>query len=493
MHRLTATQVAQSIIEGRMTSTEVTTHYLNRIEKYNQHLHAYIYIDKEGALNKAKACDTKLAEYKAKGTATTELGSLFGVPICIKESFLWAGTSTTLNFPPMKNFVASETSVLVQRLLDAGAVILGKTNVPTLLADIQTMGPLYPTCNNPYDHTRTPGGSTGGGAAALAAGLSALELGSDIGGSIRNPSNFCGLFGLKPTENGTSSDGHLPPIPASISGREVGISVLNSTGPLARSADDLELAYRVLYQPHWEQLQYLPVQRPQKTSGQLTEYNFAYFDTVYGMQAGEEVRLGLDSLVKRITDQGARVDKVTIPQHLAERIFKLWARLFGFMMGQNLSWPIRKLFYLQFRKALSQSQLPVKADLKKGLSLNYAAFSAALAERQSLIAEINALFAPYDAVLSPTSMGPAFEHNKKHTHVSLDDGSMPYIDYCLPFVVLYNLTGHPVLTVPAGLSKRGLPIGVSISAPHHAEASLLAIGKQLESLGFGFTDPAGYE
>ncbi|RUO37824.1 hypothetical protein CWE15_11080 [Aliidiomarina taiwanensis] len=492
MHRLTASQVAESILHGDTSSTEVTNHYLNRISKYNNHLHAYVFIDKEGALSKAKECDRILADYKKKGLSTAELGPLFGVPISIKESFAWVGTATTLNYPPMKNFIATNTSVLVQRLLDAGAIILGKTNVPTLLADIQTAGPLYPTSNNPYDMSRTPGGSTGGGAAALAAGLSTLELGSDIGGSIRNPSNFCGLFGLKPTENGTTSDGHFPPLPKSVSGRTPGISVLNNTGPLARSVADLERAYHVLYQPDWQQLQYMPVQRKHCSSPNLGDYSFAYFDGLHGMQAGREARYGLEKMVQRIAGQGAKVEKIELPKPLTERMFKLWARLFGFMMGQNLSWPMRKLFYLSFRKALSQSQLPAKEDLKKGLSLNYHVFSEAMAERQQLIAEINALLAPYDAILSPTSMGPAFPHNPKHAPIPLDGEHMPYIDYCLPFVVLYNLTGHPVLTVPSGLSENGLPIGVSIAAPHHAEASLFAIGKQLESLGYAFTPPTNF-
>src|SRR5690554_1199015 len=380
MDFLTATDIAQQIRSGTLTSTAITQHYLKRIEKHNQTLHAYVHIDSEGALRKAAECDRILKE---EGLSE-QLGPLFGVPISIKESFLWVGTATTLNYPPMKQFKATSTLFLVQRLLNAGAIILGKTNMPTLLADIQTAGPLYPTSNNPYDTSKTPGGSTGGGAAALAAGLTTLELGSDIGGSIRNPSNFCGLFGLKPTENGMTSDGHMPPLPTRVSGRTPGISVLNNTGPLARSVVDLERAYHVLYQPDWHKQQYLPVQRQQCTSKDLKDYTFGYFDTLYGIQAGREARYGLKKMVQRIAGQGANIEKIEIPKQLTERIFKLWARLFGFMMGQNLSWPVRKLFYLSFRKALSQSQLPAKEDLKKGLSLNFQVFSEALAERQQL-------------------------------------------------------------------------------------------------------------
>lgn len=493
MNFLSATEIAQQIKSGTLTSTAITQHYLQRIEQHNNTLHAYVYIDSAAALRKATECDRIYADTKANGHSIESLGPLFGVPICIKESFLWLGTATTLNYPPMKNFKATNTSYLVQRLLDAGAIILGKTNVPTLLADIQTAGPLYPTCNNPYNLTRTPGGSTGGGAAALAADLTSLELGSDIGGSIRNPSNFCGLFGLKPTENGHPNDGHLPPLPAEVSGNTIGLSVLNNTGPLARSAHDLELAYKVLYQPDWQQLQHLPVARPQNISTNLKDYKFAYFDSLYGIHAGKEACAGLQKTIQLLEAQGASVEKTAIPEALAERIFKVWGCLFGFMMGQNLSWPIRKLFYLQFRNTLNQSSLPAKKELKLGLSLDFMAFNQALAERQAIIAELNETFAPFDAVLSPTSMGPAFEHNPKHNPIALDGSTMPYLDYCLPFVALYNLSGHPVLTVPSGLSESGLPVGISISAPHHCETSLLQIGKLLENQGLTFIPPTQFQ
>ena len=485
MHFTSAYDLAENIKKQTISATQLSQHYLNRIEQHNPQVHAYVEVFKASALAKASACDKALADGKI-------LGPLHGVPVSIKESFKMQGTPSRLNYPLMKNYKADSTSILVQRLMDAGAIILGKTNVPTLLADIQTFGPLYPRCNNPYALDHTPGGSTGGGAAALAAGLSALELGSDIGGSIRNPSSFCGLFGLKPTENGLANDGHMPPLPRSISGRTIGVNLLNNTGPLARSAHDLELAYQVLYPPEWQSLRYLPIAREQKISGALKDYRFAYFDTLHGISAGADVCEGLEKMLGSLREQGTSVEKITIPKELSERVFKVWATLFGFMAGQNLNWVVRKLFYFQFLKSLNQSSLSVKSELKQGLALDYLHFSQAVAERDELITEINQLFSAYDAVLSPTAAGPAFAHNPKHNKIALDGGDSPYLDYCLPFVVFYNLSAHPVITLPTGLNKSGLPVGISLAGGHHCEATLLQIAKNLEAQGFAFVQPAGF-
>lgn len=484
MHFDSAASLARRVREKELSAEQLSQYYLARIEQHNPSINAYVEVFKEEALSIARACDKALSQAEP-------LGLLHGVPVSIKESFKMLGTPSRLNFPLMKNYQADSNSILVQRLIDAGAVILGKTNVPTLLADIQTFGPLYPTCNNPYDLGHTAGGSTGG-AAALAAGLSALELGSDIGGSIRNPSSFCGLFGLKPTENGYANDGHIPPLPQSISGRSIGVSVLNNTGPLARSAEDLELAYQILFRPDWDNLRYLPIAREQKLSPELKDYRFAYFDSLQGISPSQELRQGLEKMLTKIQEQGASVERIQIPANLSERIFKVWATLFGTMIGQNLTWPIRKLFYWRFLKSINQSTLPVKRELKQGLSLSYLHFSRAMAERAELISEVNHMFAPYDAVLSPTAMGAAFEHNPKHETMLVDGQAVAYLDYCLPFVAFYNLSAQPVITLPAGLSDRTLPLGMSMAAKHHCEATLLQIAKNIEALGFGFVPPRAY-
>lgn len=445
-----------------------------RIAKLNPKLNAFVELFHEQALQTARQCDQ-----------IEPRGPLHGVPISIKECYALQGTATTINYPPLRNYRADKTSMLVQRLIDAGAVIVGKSNVPALLADAQTFGPLYPTANNPYDLSRTPGGSTGGGAAALAAGLVDLELGSDIGGSIRNPSHFCGLYGLKPTENGHAHDGHIPPLP----GHDVGIHMMNSTGPLARDAVRLQQAYDILYQPDWQQRFYLPVTCPQQQPESLAGYRFGYLDNFMGLGAGSDVSRAMDKTIADLRAKGATVEKINLDEQLARRLLTLWVELFGFVMGQTLSWPVRKLIYWQYSKLLKRSSLPATKALRSGLGLSLKRLSAALKERDEVIAEVNRLYAQVDVVISPTSLGPAFPHNHKHESIMLDGEKVPYVDYCFPFVMLYNLTGQPVLTVPTGLTDSGLPIGLSFAAKHHQEPTLLHLAQLLEAAGYQHTPP----
>lgn len=473
-----AVQHASNLRSGTYSSLELTKAYFERIHKLNPTLNALVYLNESDALAQAKQLD------EARSTIE-QPGPLYGVPVTVKECFKMAGTPTTLNFPPLKNYVADEDAIIVKRLKEAGAIILGKTNVPTLLSDAQTFGPLYPTCNNPFDPSRVPGGSTGGGAAAVAAGMSSFEIGSDIGGSIRNPSHFCGLFGLKPTHNGHAQDGHIPPFP----GHKMGFSAMNCTGPLARSMDDIELAYRICYAPRWDYLRYLPVQREYPAERPLAGYSFGTFDTIMGLQAGSDVRTSIEKMANMLKAKGAEVTQVNIDPQLAERILQNWARLFGFVLGQENSWPKRKIINFMFNKDLKNSRIPAAKALKEGLSLDFKHFTYALYEQQETIAEFNKYFEQFDFMLSPTCIGPAFRHNHKHQPIELDGEAIPYTDYCFLFVMLFNQLQNPVLNIPTGLNGEGLPIGLSLSGPHFSEQALIHVGKQIEAEGFAFQAP----
>ena len=217
-----ATDLAQDIKAGRLTSRALLDTYLSRVDRYNPGLNAIIVQQREQALARADAADAALARGE-------DWGPLHGLPMTVKESFDITGLPTTWGIPAMRNNTAQRNALCVQRLIDAGAIVFGKTNVPIELADFQTYNDIYGTTNNPWDVSRAPGGSSGGAAAALAAGLTALEMGSDIGGSIRNPAHFCGLFGHKPSWNLVPDRGHS----LFDSRTPTDIAVV---GPLARSA-----------------------------------------------------------------------------------------------------------------------------------------------------------------------------------------------------------------------------------------------------------------
>ena len=203
---LTVHQLAQAIRERKVSAVEVVQAHLNHIAQHNPALNAIVTLDEERALQRAKEADAALARGEM-------WGPLHGVPVTIKDAFETAGLRTTSSFPPLAHYVPKQDATIVARLRAAGAIILGKTNMPILTVDIQTNSPLFGRANNPWDLGRTTGGSTGGGAAAVAAGLSPLEVGSDGGGSIRIPSHFCGVFGLKPTEHLVPGTGHIPDLP----------------------------------------------------------------------------------------------------------------------------------------------------------------------------------------------------------------------------------------------------------------------------------------
>src|SRR4051812_1451386 len=258
----TATSLARAIRSKKITSREATEAHLDRIAGLNGAVNALVVVDRAGALKAARAADRAAAKKGAR------LGPLHGVPITIKEAFDVAGLHTTSSHPPLKDNVARTDATLVGRLRAAGAVILGKTNVPELCADFQTESPLFGTTRNAWDARRTAGGSTGGGAVAVAARLSPLELGSDIGGSVRNPAHYNGIFSLKPTEWRVPGRGHVPDLP----GVTRAVRYMGTFGPLARSVDDLELALRIVAGPDGYEAEAAPVPigpTPRLTAGDL--------------------------------------------------------------------------------------------------------------------------------------------------------------------------------------------------------------------------------
>src|SRR5690625_494841 len=229
-----ASELASMIGDREISAQALLEYFLERVDRLNPALNAVVTTYRDAARQRAKEADAAIA----KGESW---GPLHGVPMTIKETFEIAGMATTAGATGLRDHVSSETATAVQRLLDAGAIVYGKTNVPLYAGDLQSYNEIYGTTNNPWNLERTPGGSSGGAAAALAAGLTPLELGSDIGGSIRTPAHFCGVFGLKTSYGIIPSRGHIPGPPGSLSRPDLGVM-----GPMARNTDDLELAFDIL-------------------------------------------------------------------------------------------------------------------------------------------------------------------------------------------------------------------------------------------------------
>src|SRR5215475_5331242 len=292
-----ATELAAAVRGKEVSSAELLECYLDRIEELNPALGAVVTLDAEGARREAAEADGRLAR-------GAEVGPLHGLPVTVKDCLETAGMRTTCGAPELAGYVPEKDAEAVGRLRRAGAIIVGKTNLPVWASDCQSYNELFGTTNNPWDATRTPGGSSGGAAAAVAAGLSALELGSDLGGSLRIPAAWCGVYTLKPSFGIIPVDGHIPPPPGMPA--EVDIGVL---GPLARSAADLDLCLAVLAGPDPVEATAWRLELPAAPARDVGEWRVAVWPEEPGWPVDRPVAERLGAAAAALAAAGMRVEE----------------------------------------------------------------------------------------------------------------------------------------------------------------------------------------
>jgi amidase len=368
---------------------------------------------------------------------------------------------TTAGHPPLASYVPEEDGAVAARLKAAGAIIVGKTNVPELLADFQSDNPLFGRTNNPWNLERTAGGSSGGACAALASGMTPLETGSDYAGSIRIPAHFCGVFGLKTTEHRVSMAGHIPGLP----GAPRSNRLMWSIGPLARSVEDLELGYRILSGPDGRDLDVPPVPAEDPPDVKLRDLSIAWAPTFPGVPVAGAIREVVERLAAELDRLGARVE-----ERLPEVSFAEQAKL---------------------RAKLATDVQEAAQGAGQDAAPTLASYLAALDRRDAFIRALEAFFAEWDALLCPASMTTAFQHCPPDTPLHVDGAQVNYwraMGHCAPF----NLTGHPAAVIPAGQDPGGLPIGVQIVSTRWGEERLLAIAMLLAEIAGPFRRPPGF-
>ena len=317
-------ELTDALHARKISSLELVDHTVARIEALDQRLNAVVVRDFERAREAAKAADVALARGERR--------PLLGIPVTIKELFNVAGLPTTWGIPEFKDFVPKDDAVLVSRVKSAGAVILGKTNVPFQGRDIQSYNDIYGTTNNPWDLSRTPGGSSGGSAAALAAGFGTLSFGSDTGGSLRVPAHFCGICAHKPTLGLVPARGHTPPSTPPLP-RESDLAVV---GPMARTADDLALALDVVAGPDEERagIGYRLALRPARHND-LKSFRVLVIETHPLVPTASAVRRALDRLSERLAREGVKVAHASpLLPDLAEST-RTYIRLRGLPIGND--------------------------------------------------------------------------------------------------------------------------------------------------------------
>lgn len=463
----TAGRLARAIRNGRLSSVEATQAHLQRIAQLNGPLNALVVVDGDRALKAARAADRVRAKKGAK------LGPLHGVPITIKEAFDVAGLATTSSHPPLKDNVAKSDASLVARLRAAGAVILGKTNVPELCADFQTDSPLFGTTKNPWDTRRTAGGSTGGGGVAVAARLSPLEIGSDIGGSVRNPAHYNGIFSLKPTEWRVPGRGHVPDIP----GRTRTTRYMGVFGPLARSVEDLETVLRVIAGPDGHEAEAPPVPLGPVRRLEARGLRIAVLESNPLVRVSADTATVVQATAKLLTKAGAKVKRAE-PAGLAWRqSWDDWIDLFQYQNRALQPLGERQPFFDR-----DGGSDPSARSMVRTARLDLAEFFAVLDRRDQVLRQCEQFLDGYDAWLMPVMPGAAFIRQKQSEPLRIDGVDHPYFFAGCSYNFLANLTGQPSIVLPCGFSQEGLPIGLQLTGKRWDDAKLLGVAKVLEKL-----------
>jgi amidase len=480
-----AKKLTQSIYEGKVTVVDAVQTCLDRIELHNPAINAIVTLDKENAINTATKMDFRIANQEK------DLPLLFGVPITIKDAFETQGIRTTSSHPPLKNHIPTNDATVVKRLKKAGVIVLGKTNLPELAGDIQCWSPLFGRTNNPWNLELTSGGSSGGSAAAVATGFSFLDIGSDLAGSIRIPAAYCGVAGLKATENRIPRTGHIPHLPDT----ERSVRHMLSFGVLARCVDDLRLGLDVISEPDGIDNEVPPISTKVATLKKTRPLRVAWWDDFSGVPICNRTKAGLNSTVQKLTDTGMEVERCFPDGFDFEAAWYAYGIIMGAEVGLGMP-AIERLPLSLMRGFLPKSQ-PLLRSVAAGMSFDWKRYNEALNIRERLISQIEDFLQKWDVWLCPVTPSVAFPHKKpgkyrKPPKVMVDDYPMPYLEGTVSMAVPFSLTGNPVVTLPVG-AVNGLPVGVQVVGKRWHDEDLLNDCIKIESVAGGFQFPPNYE
>lgn len=474
-----ATAQAAALRKGQVGSVELLKAYLERVDRYNPALNALVVDDRKAALNRARAADRALA----KGEVW---GPLHGLPMTVKESFDLVGQPTTWGHLPRKTHAAEQDALVVQRLKAAGAVVFGKSNVPLNLADFQSYNAVYGTTNNPWDLSRGPGGSSGGSAAMVAAGLSALEYGSDIGGSIRNPAAYCGVYGHKSTWCIVPKRGHtLAPQP----GAEADLSVI---GPLARSAADLALALKLTVGADDLTARGLHYRLPAPPKSVKGLRIAVWLDEPSIAPVDDSVKQRIDAAARALAKAGAKLDFKARPNFDPLHAHHVYLML----LHSNLA--ARRADHADLvaaRARLRDDDLGDHAMALRASTASYKEVFDAQQQRERLRWAWHQFFGRHDLLLMPITATAAFPHDQSEPmparRMRINGAEHPYFAQ-LFWAGLATAPFLPSTVAPVGLGGDGLPVGMQIVGPEFADLGTIWLAEELGKLIGGYRPPPGY-
>lgn len=472
-----AGQLVEAMRNREISSAELLDAYLARVEAHNGTINAVVATDVEAAKVRAAAADAATARGES-------WGPLHGLPITVKDTFEVVGMPCTAGAPELKDHRPSRHATSVERLIEAGAIVYGKTNTPIWAGDLQTYNDVYGTTNNPWDLERAPGGSSGGSAASVASGFSALELGSDIGGSIRNPAHFSGVAGLKPSFGIVPIRGHIPGPPGNLSGADIGVA-----GPLARNVDDLELALDVLAGPDeydapgWK----LDLARPRRE--RVGDYRVAIWSEDPFCEVDQEISALIEQAGDALADMGAMVSRDARPRIDMGESHEIYYSLLAGELGAGLPEGLRR----RLRDAPPPGDdMSHAAVFARGAVMDHAAWIN-LNERRARMREAwRQFFGEHDVLLCPVMPRAAIRHDHSKDFqarkVTINGRERDYTD----MIVWCGMTCGvylPAAVVPIGMTSEGLPVGVQVVANFLEDRTALDVARHLENALGGVRRP----
>lgn len=454
--KLSATALAQVIREKQVSASEVVDAYISRIEAINPKLNAVVQLTADQAREQAKSADDALA-------AGQRVGSLHGVPMTLKDSIDTAGVISTAGTSGRANYVPSQDATVAARLRRAGAILLGKTNTPELTLSYETDNLVYGRTNNPYDVGRSPGGSSGGAASIVAAGGSAFDLGTDTGGSIRQPAHFCGVAGLKPTSGRVPRTGHI------VSYDMGALESLTQIGPIARSVDDLNLILSVIAGPDADDPYIVPISLRNPDQVRLASLRVATYTDNEAVTPTADVINTVQAALSVLADAGATISEAG-PQAVTNT-HSLWMDL---ATADGGAW-IKQVLD---QAGTTQIHPIIETRFLNRPTLSTAEYNTMLRYTDQVRSDMHHFMQDYDLIVCPVNAYPTMPHSEAAEKVT-----------GYTYTRIYNITGWPVVVVRAGTSAEGMPIGVQLVAQPWREDVALAAAKQIEQVLGGWQMP----
>lgn len=465
-HEMSSVELARGIRNQQFTSVQVVDHFLQRIDAFNPALNAIVILRADEARQQAQEADEAIK----RGDNT---GPLHGVPMTIKETFEIDGWPTTAGHGKLKDHVSPRTAPAVQRLIDAGAIIVGKTNIPELAGDLQSFNGIYGTTNNPWNTDVTSGGSSGGAAAALASGMIPLELGSDLAGSIRTPAAFCGIYGMKTTYGLVPLRGHVPSAPGSLGQRDISV-----TGPMARHLEDIEQSLDLIAGPEKPTADAWSVTLPPAKTASLGDLKIAAWLSDAYCEIDNEMAEALAKVMALLRNEGARIDDKARPEAMTlESSHALYYDMLASSMGAGLNAATReKLTQL----ADTSTSDDYRTRFARGATQSHGQWLKQDEKRAQLQNSWHQFFDEFDVMICPVVNSPAFphDHSQPATDRTLMINGKPqvYMDVTV-WAGLAAIAGLPALSIPIGSTASGLPLAAQLIGPAYSEKELIRIGQ----------------